>query len=414
VTTAVVLCTCGHGRPRHYGELAPQCSAPSCTCLRFRPDLNAPAAVRTPGPAPSGDSTARPTLPRCTVCSHGKKRHEVPGFAPSCVVSDCECSQYTDQDSVTPEASKQPATFAPAREAILALAGPEPSADAPEFSEPPAESAPTVIPVDELLRRGHESELKPIARLAERIDTLLEDLRDRLADEAAATGVKDLISDLELTAPSISPVDFMSAAPAPLNGSSPWASRYAAELRRVVVEHASRAPRSLQLHLGPSELGVTCDRQVAGKMAGLAPTNHVSDPWPSIVGTAVHAWLADAFTADNTRHGLLRWVAEQRVTPHPDHPGTADLYDAVELAVVDHKILGETSLAKVRAASTVPRGSTSCSSCCTASATCCSACRCGGSCWPRIPARRRRWMDFTSGNARSPARTASCSPRTPN
>jgi hypothetical protein len=154
-----------------------------------------------------------------------------------------------------------------------------------------------------------------------------------------------------MTAPSISPVDFMSAAPAPLNGSSPWASRYAAELRRAVVEHASRAPRSLQLHLGPSELGVTCDRQVAGKMAGLAPTNHVSDPWPSIVGTAVHAWLADAFIADNIRHGLLRWVAEQRVTPHPDHPGTADLYDAVEQAVVDHKILGETSLAKVRAAS---------------------------------------------------------------
>jgi hypothetical protein len=65
------------------------------------------------------------------------------------------------------------------------------------------------------------------------------------------------------------------------------------------------------------------------------------------VGTAVHAWLADAFTGDNDRRGP-RWLAEQRVTPHPDHPGTADLYDAAEQAVVDHKVLGESSMAKIR------------------------------------------------------------------
>jgi hypothetical protein len=70
------------------------------------------------------------------------------------------------------------------------------------------------------------------------------------------------------------------------------------------------------------------------------------DPWASVIGTAVHAWLANAFTADNARHGI-RWVAEQRVIPHPDHPGTADLYDAAEQAVVDHKVLGESSMAKI-------------------------------------------------------------------
>jgi len=116
----------------------------------------------------------------------------------------------------------------------------------------------------------------------------------------------------------------------------------------VFLEHAAQAPRTLQQHLGPSELGVACDRQVVGKMAALPTTNHVMDPWPSIVGTACHAWAANAFEADNVRRGVLRWVAEQRVTPHPDHPGTADLYDAVEQAVVDHKFLGESSMAKVR------------------------------------------------------------------
>ena len=148
----------------------------------------------------------------------------------------------------------------------------------------------------------------------------------------------------------ISPAEFMAAAPHPrsVSGSSPWATRYAAELRRVFLEHAARSPRTLQRHLGPSELGVECDRQVVGKLAALPTTNHVVDPWPSIVGTACHAWAADAFTADNLRRGVLRWVAEQKVTPHPDHPGTADLYDAVEQAVVDHKFLGESSMAKVR------------------------------------------------------------------
>lgn len=141
---------------------------------------------------------------------------------------------------------------------------------------------------------------------------------------------------------------FMSAAPKSVSGSSPWASRYAVELKRVVHEHAARAPRTLQSHLGPSEIGAVCDRQVAGKMAAIPATNHVSDPWPSIMGTAGHAWLADAFEGDNLRAGVLRWIAERRVTPHPDHPGTADLYDAVEQAVVDHKLLGQSSLVKIR------------------------------------------------------------------
>ena len=148
---------------------------------------------------------------------------------------------------------------------------------------------------------------------------------------------------------SISPAEFMKriAAP-PVGGSDPWASRYADELRRIFHEHAARAPRSQQVHLGPSELGVHCDRQVAGKMAQLPRTNHVADPWPSIVGTACHAWAADAFDAQNERLGRERFLTEHRVTPHPLHSGTGDLYDHDEEAVVDHKFLGVTGMAKIR------------------------------------------------------------------
>lgn len=154
----------------------------------------------------------------------------------------------------------------------------------------------------------------------------------------------------------ITPAEFMrSTGPAVLSGNTPWAQRYAAEIRRVVHTHGAQAPRSLQVHLGPSEIGHVCHRQVAGKLAGLPRTNHVVDPWPSILGTATHAWLDGAFSADNARLGRIRWVPEQRVTPIDGHPGTADLYDADEQSVDDHKVLGETSMAKVRAPAGPPR-----------------------------------------------------------
>lgn len=146
----------------------------------------------------------------------------------------------------------------------------------------------------------------------------------------------------------ITPADFMQSAPRPLEGNSEWAAKYARELRGVITRQATLAPRSRQVHLGPSELGIECDRQVVGKLASVHKTNNVSDPWPSIVGTAVHAWLASAFADENVREQVLRWAPEVRVTPHPDHPGTADLYDAWEQAVVDWKVLGATSLSKVK------------------------------------------------------------------
>lgn len=132
------------------------------------------------------------------------------------------------------------------------------------------------------------------------------------------------------------------------SGSSAWAAMYAGDIRRAWMEHAAEDARTVQRHLGPSELGVECDRQVAGKMAELPATNHVAPWWPSVRGRAMHTHAEDVFTADNLRTGLLRWSTEQRVIPHPDHPGTSDLYDAVEQSVGDHKFLGESPMAKIR------------------------------------------------------------------
>ena len=140
----------------------------------------------------------------------------------------------------------------------------------------------------------------------------------------------------------------MSAPPSPPGSNTPWGARYAAELRQVIVRQASRQPRNQQEFLGPSELGTVCDRQVVGKMIAAPVTNHVPDPWPSIVGTAVHAWLADKFARENDLIGMLRWLTETRVAPDPMHPGTADLFDLFEGALVDWKALGPTSMDKVK------------------------------------------------------------------
>jgi hypothetical protein len=134
-----------------------------------------------------------------------------------------------------------------------------------------------------------------------------------------------------------------------MSGNTPWAATYAAELREIVTRYADNAPRNVQRHLGPSEIGHVCDRQVAGKLAGLPKTNHVSDPWPSIMGVAGHAWMADCLASVNAQGP--RFLTEFRVTPSVEglrefetHPGTGDGYDAKYLAVFDHKFLGNSRM----------------------------------------------------------------------
>lgn len=155
--------------------------------------------------------------------------------------------------------------------------------------------------------------------------------------------------------------DVMMSVPRSVHGNSPWAERYGNEQKQLVKDYAARSPRSLQRHLGPSELGEACDRQVVMKMAGLTATNHVSDPWASVMGTAGHAYVEGMYIWDNVRRAQngqpYRWIPEQRVCPDPDphtrvagpdsHPGTADLYDVANIALVDHKFLGDTSRQKL-------------------------------------------------------------------
>ncbi len=143
-------------------------------------------------------------------------------------------------------------------------------------------------------------------------------------------------------------------------------AQHAATLRNhvlAVIHHAAvNDPRSLQTHMGPSEIGEECARQLAYKLLD-QPVVNVPDPWRSVVGRAVHAWLATTFEAADVAAGGGRYLVEQPVDPGK-HPGTSDLFvlgssslddeeiavvlDRLEGTVADWKIKSKTQLAKVR------------------------------------------------------------------
>lgn len=115
-------------------------------------------------------------------------------------------------------------------------------------------------------------------------------------------------------------------------------------IANVVRAASHRAPRSQQVRLGPSEIGDPCVRKLSYKLLEVEKLNTFSDPWPSISGTAIHAWLAEAFgTAD-----VGDYLIEHKVTARPGLSGTVDLYEVATGTVIDHKCVGQTSMKKAK------------------------------------------------------------------
>ncbi len=103
------------------------------------------------------------------------------------------------------------------------------------------------------------------------------------------------------------------------------------ELKQALLEmilHAAREdPRSKQTQIGPSEMGDPCDRKMAYRLAGVPETNVGFDPWPSTVGTAIHAWLREAVELWSATKGTENWVTEQEIQfPEFGGIGHGDLY----------------------------------------------------------------------------------------
>lgn len=129
------------------------------------------------------------------------------------------------------------------------------------------------------------------------------------------------------------------------------------EITEMVLWAENSSPRSQQRAIGPSELGDPCDRQVAYRIAGTPEINVFRDPWPAIVGTAVHAWLQKAVDAYQESHYLPQgpaWMTELGVQPDLLVQGHSDVYNSRTQSVVDWKTAGVDAMRKYRKA--VPPG----------------------------------------------------------
>lgn len=124
----------------------------------------------------------------------------------------------------------------------------------------------------------------------------------------------------------------------------------AADLTRVIRDAAANAPRSKQVHIGPSEVGTPCARKLAYKLLDWPVVPGTGgDPWASIIGTAVHNWLQKTFTDENKSLGWDRWAVEQRVMVRHGLYGSCDLYDRHTNTVIDWKVVGTTSMTEYKA-----------------------------------------------------------------
>ena len=117
------------------------------------------------------------------------------------------------------------------------------------------------------------------------------------------------------------------------------ASNLADRIKDVVNNRSANAPRSQQKRIGLSEVGEICVRKISYKLLDWQKTNPATDPWASISGTALHAWLADAFSEFPDQY-----LVEHQVKVTDELGGTADLFDIERKMVIDHKCVGQTSM----------------------------------------------------------------------
>jgi hypothetical protein len=120
------------------------------------------------------------------------------------------------------------------------------------------------------------------------------------------------------------------------------------ELRQLLIAHDANSARSRQKAIGPSEIGVPCDRQLGMRLHDIPQRPDARVPWAPIQGTAVHAYVADVLRAHNEQLGRQRWLIEERVWPDDMISGSGDAYDLDQDVMIDWKAVGATSLKKYR------------------------------------------------------------------
>jgi len=120
------------------------------------------------------------------------------------------------------------------------------------------------------------------------------------------------------------------------------------DLLAMIRTRDDATPRHMQKALGPSDVSTPCMRKLAYAMMDEPGSNPPFDPLPSIIGTAVHAWLESAARHANQVLGRVRWLTETRVEVAPGLSGSCDLYDMDTGTVIDWKVVGTPRLRMYR------------------------------------------------------------------
>jgi len=130
---------------------------------------------------------------------------------------------------------------------------------------------------------------------------------------------------------------------------NPFSELLKAKLIEIIRWKDQQHPRSKQVAIGPSEIGDPCDRRIGYRIAGVEPCNTGFDPWPAIVGTAVHHWLDNAVQEWMSSTKQEEWSTETTLHLNEFVEGHSDLYNFQYQAVIDWKTAGPDVMKKVRA-----------------------------------------------------------------
>lgn len=120
------------------------------------------------------------------------------------------------------------------------------------------------------------------------------------------------------------------------------------DLQEIIRWADKGSERSRQRELGVSEVVASCWRRIGYQIAGIPERGIPSDPWPAIVGTAIHMWLQQAVDKFEDTHSVHRWFTEMTVHPSESLKGHTDLYDRHTFTVVDYKSKGSDEMKEIR------------------------------------------------------------------
>lgn len=128
---------------------------------------------------------------------------------------------------------------------------------------------------------------------------------------------------------------------------APGAEEIAVAFKELFWSHDASRSRSMQVSVGPSEVGLECTRRLAYKLSNQPTVNYSKDGWAAWIGTQGHSGLEQIYREANgtTSRFLIEVQLEFGSAVVPK--GTADLYDRKYGRLVDHKFPGKSSLAKM-------------------------------------------------------------------